>query len=280
MRRRDRHPGRHGDPVRRHPARRGHHLDDDQRAGRRSSSRCTSRWPRSRASTSATSSAARCRTTSSRSTSPRRSASTRRGRRMRLITDMIAFCSRARAALEHDLDLRLPHPRGRLDGASRSWPSRCADGIDYVELGIDAGLDVDALRPAAVLLLQRPQRLLRGDRQVPRRPPDLGHGDARPLRRARTRARWMLRFHTQTAGCSLTAPAALQQRRPHHRSRRWPAVLGGTQSLHTNSLDETLALPTEEAVTHRAAHPADHRPRVRAWPTPSIRSAAPASSRR
>ncbi len=73
---------------------------------------------------------------------------------------------------------------------------------------------------------------------------------------------WWLRFHTQTAGCSLTA------QQPENNVVRTAiqalaAVLGGTQSLHTNSMDEALALPTEKAVTRRPAHPADHRPRER-----------------
>ena len=66
--------------------------------------------------------------------------------------------------------------------------------------------------------------------------------------KARNPRSWMLRFHTQTAGCSLTA------QQPYNNVVRTAcealaAVLGGTQSLHTNSLDETYAIPTEEAVT-------------------------------
>ena len=70
----------------------------------------------------------------------------------------------------------------------------------------------------------------------------------------------MLRFHTQTAGVTLTA------QQPENNVVRvaiqaLAAVLGGTQSLHTNSFDEALALPTEKAATDRAAHAADHRAR-------------------
>ena len=72
----------------------------------------------------------------------------------------------------------------------------------------------------------------------------------------------MLRFHTQTAGCTLTA------QQPDNNIVRvtlqaLAAVLGGTQCLHTNSLDEALALPTEDVGAHRPAHPADHRLRDR-----------------
>ncbi len=71
---------------------------------------------------------------------------------------------------------------------------------------------------------------------------------------------WQLRFHAQTAGSSLTA------QQPENNIVRvaiqaLAAVLGGCQSLHTNSLDEALALPTEDAALDRAAHPTDHRAR-------------------
>ena len=72
----------------------------------------------------------------------------------------------------------------------------------------------------------------------------------------------MLRFHTQTGGVTLTA------QQPENNIVRvalqgFAAVCGGTQSLHTNGFDEALALPTERAAQDRAAHAADHRPRVR-----------------
>ncbi|MCK7470920.1 MAG: methylmalonyl-CoA mutase family protein [Desulfomicrobium escambiense] len=78
------------------------------------------------------------------------------------------------------------------------------------------------------------------------------------LRRQGPASRWMLRFHTQTAGSTLTA------QQPDNNVVRvtiqaLAAVLGGTQSLHTNSCDEALALPTEDVGPHRPAHPADHR---------------------
>ena len=84
--------------------------------------------------------------------------------------------------------------------------------------------------------------------KYPRRAQDLGARHARPVRRAGPSARWKLRFHTQTAGVSLTA------QQPYNNVVRTAlqalsAVLGGTNSLHTNSLDEALALPTEEAAT-------------------------------
>ena len=87
----------------------------------------------------------------------------------------------------------------------------------------------------------------------------------------------MLRFHAQTAGSTLTA------QQPENNVVRvavqaLAAVLGGCQSLHTNSMDEALALPTEDSVRDRAAHPADPRATSRAWPTPPTRWAAPTRS--
>ena len=103
-------------------------------------------------------------------------------------------------------------------------------------------------RAAPQLLLQRAQRLLRRDRQVPRGAQDLGLRDARSLWREETSAALKLRFHAQTAGCSLTWQQPVQQRGADA-LQAMAAVLGGAQSLHTNSLDEAYALPGEHAVT-------------------------------
>ena len=89
----------------------------------------------------------------------------------------------------------------------------------------------------------------------------------------------MLRFHAQTAGSTLTAQQPLNNV-VRTTVQALAAVLGGTQSLHTNGYDEALALPTEEAARARAAHAAGPRPRVAASPTSSIRWAAPTPSRR
>ena len=95
---------------------------------------------------------------------------------------------------------------------------------------------------------------------------------------ARSERSWKLRFHTQTAGVSLTA------QQPYNNVVRTAlqalsAVLGGTNSLHTNSLDEALALPTEEAATLALRTQQIIALRERRRPTWSIRSAAPISSR-
>ena len=95
---------------------------------------------------------------------------------------------------------------------------------------------------------------------------------------ARSERSLKLRFHAQTAGCSLT------WQQPYNNVVRTAlqalaAVLGGAQSLHTNSLDEAYALPSEHAVTHRAAHAAGARLRERRDRTRRTRSAAATSSR-
>src|SRR5690606_16375623 len=120
-----------------------------------------------------------------------------------------------------------------------------ANGREYVRAGIAAGLDVDAFAPRLSFFFNSHNDLFeevakfRAARRV----------WAKLLRGefgAKNPRSWMLRFHTQTAGCSLTA------QQPYNNVIRTTiqalaAVLGGTQSLHTNSLDEALSLPTEEA---------------------------------
>ena len=121
-----------------------------------------------------------------------------------------------------------------------------ANGIEYVRRGIAAGLDVDAFAPRLSFFFDSHLDFFeeiakfRAARRIWARKmrDDFGAKDPRS---------WMLRFHTQTAGCSLTA------QQPENNIVRTAfealaAVLGGTQSLHTNSMDETLALPTEKAV--------------------------------
>ena len=179
--RRDRHARRHGDAVRRHPARRGDRLDDDQRAGRDPARALRLRGRE----------AGRPARPARRHDPDRHPQGVHRPEGV-VLPDRPGDADRHRhgrvlrpraAALASDLDLRLPHPRGRLDRAAgaRVHARR--------RLRLRAGGDRPRprrrrLRAAPVVLLQRPHRLLRGDRQVPRRPPDLGARDARDLRRA------------------------------------------------------------------------------------------------
>jgi methylmalonyl-CoA mutase, N-terminal domain len=121
------------------------------------------------------------------------------------------------------------------------------DGVEYVQWCVDAGMDVDSFAPRLSFFFNSHSDFFeevakfRAARRI----------WARTMRErfgAKSPRSWMLRFHTQTAGVSLTA------QQPYNNVVRTAlqalaAVLGGTQSLHTNSLDEALALPTEEAVT-------------------------------
>ncbi len=120
-------------------------------------------------------------------------------------------------------------------------------GIEYVQWCVEAGLDVDSFAPRLSFFFNSHSDFFeeiakfRAARRIWARVMKERFG-------ARNPRSWMLRFHTQTAGVSLTA------QQPYNNVVRTAlqalaAVLGGTQSLHTNSLDEALALPTEEAVT-------------------------------
>ena len=148
------------------------------------------------------------------------------------------------AALALDLDLRLPHPRGGVDGGG-GVGVHVGQRLRLRRVGDAAGFAGRCVRAAAVVLLQRPHRLLRRDRQVPGGPADLGAVDARALRGAAERS-MQLRFHTQTAGVSLTAQQP-EVNIVRTAIEALAGVLGGTQSLHTNSMDEAMALPTEKA---------------------------------
>ena len=152
--------------LRRDPARRGLDVDDDQRAGRaaapalRARRRAAGRRRRPRC-------AAPSRTTSSRSTSRAGTTSSRRARRCGSTTDLFAYCARAAPALEHDLDLRVPHPRGGLDGR----PGARVHGRERDRVlrgGGRGGALGRRVRRAALVLLQRAQRLLPGGGEVPR----------------------------------------------------------------------------------------------------------------
>jgi methylmalonyl-CoA mutase N-terminal domain/subunit len=121
-----------------------------------------------------------------------------------------------------------------------------ADGLEYVRWGIERGLDVDEFAPRLSFFFNSHNDFFeeickfRAARRIWAR-------EMRETFGARLARSWLLRFHTQTAGCSLTA----QQPENNIVRTAWQAlaaVLGGTQSLHTNSMDEALALPSEYAV--------------------------------
>jgi methylmalonyl-CoA mutase, N-terminal domain len=165
---------------------------------------------------------------------------------MRLITDVFAFCARE-APKWNTISVSGYHIREAGSTAAQELAFTLRDGVEYVQHGVDAGLDVDAFAPRISFFFNSHSDFFeeiakyRAARRI----------WARVMRdrfRARDPRSWQLRFHTQTAGVSLTA------QQPYNNVVRTAlqalaGVLGGTQSLHTNSLDEALALPTEEAVT-------------------------------
>jgi methylmalonyl-CoA mutase N-terminal domain/subunit len=121
------------------------------------------------------------------------------------------------------------------------------DGFEYVQYGIDAGLDVDAFAPQISYFFNSHSDFFEEIAKF-RAARRLYADVMREKFKAKNERSWKLRFHTQTAGVSLTA------QQPYNNVVRTAlqalaAVLGGTQSLHTNSLDEALALPTAEAAT-------------------------------
>ncbi|TMK85263.1 MAG: methylmalonyl-CoA mutase [Actinobacteria bacterium] len=163
---------------------------------------------------------------------------------LRLIGDLIEFCAQEVPKF-HPISVSGYHIREAGSTAQQELAFTLADGFSYVELGLDRGLDVDAFSQGLSFFFNAHIDFFeeiakyRAARRI----------WARWLRGrygAKAEQSWRLRFHTQTAGCSLTA------QQPENNIVRTAiealaAVLGGTQSLHTNALDEVLALPTEKA---------------------------------
>ena len=165
---------------------------------------------------------------------------------MRIITDLIAFCAGS-VPKWNTISISGYHIREAGSTAVQELAFTLADGIAYVEAGQKAGLAVDDFAPRLSFFFNSHNDFfeeiakLRAARriwsQVMRE--RFGAKNPRSL---------MLRFHTQTAGCSLTAQQPLNNV-ARVTIQALAAVLGGTQSLHTDSFDEALALPTEAAVT-------------------------------
>ncbi len=164
---------------------------------------------------------------------------------MRIITDILAFCS-AEMPRFNTISVSGYHIREAGSTAAQELAFTLADGFAYVEAGIAAGIPVDDFAPRLSFFFNAHMDFLeeiakyRAARRIWARHMRERYG-------ARDPRSWTLRFHTQTAGCSLTA------QQPENNVVRTAfealaAVLGGTQSLHTNSMDESLALPTERAV--------------------------------
>jgi methylmalonyl-CoA mutase N-terminal domain/subunit len=167
------------------------------------------------------------------------------GPSMRLITDTFAFCA-AEMPRWNSISISGYHIREAGSTAVQEVAFTLGDGIAYVEAALRAGLTVDGFAPQLAFFFNAHNNLLEEVAKF-RAARRLWARIMRERFGARDPRSWMLRFHTQTAGSALTA------QQPENNVVRvaiqaLAAVLGGTQSLHTNSRDEALGLPTEEAV--------------------------------
>lgn len=164
---------------------------------------------------------------------------------MKIIVDMIEFCSKE-VPQWNPVSISGYHIREAGSTAAQELAFTLADGFAYIEACIERGMDVDEFAPRLSFFFNSHLDFFeeiakfRAARRIYAR-------RMKEVYKAKNPRSWWLRFHTQTAGCSLTA------QQPENNIVRTAfealaAVLGGTQSLHTNSMDETLALPSEKAV--------------------------------
>jgi methylmalonyl-CoA mutase N-terminal domain/subunit len=165
---------------------------------------------------------------------------------LRIIVDTIEYCTRE-VPRWNTISISGYHIREAGATAVQELAFTLADGIAYVEAAIERGLRVDDFAPRLSFFFDSHIDFFEEIAKF-RAARRMWSKIMRERFMAKNPRSWMLRFHTQTAGCSLTA------QQPYNNvirtaSEALAAVLGGTQSLHTNSLDETYAIPTEEAVT-------------------------------
>jgi methylmalonyl-CoA mutase, N-terminal domain len=164
---------------------------------------------------------------------------------MRLVTDQFAFCAK-HVPKWNTISISGYHIREAGSTALQELAFTLRDGVEYVQYGIEAGLPLDDFAPRLSFFFNAHNDFFeeiakfRAARRVWAKTMKERFGAKDPRS-------WMCRFHTQTAGCSLTA------QQPYNNVVRTAiqalaGVLGGTNSLHTNSLDEALALPTDFAV--------------------------------
>ncbi len=165
---------------------------------------------------------------------------------MRLVTDTVEFGSKYLPKW-NTISISGYHIREAGATAAQELAFTLADGMEYVRWAVERGLDVDAFAPRLSFFFNCHNDFLEEIAKF-RAARRIWAQEMRHTFGAQNHRSWWLRFHTQTAGCSLTAQqpeinvvrVAIQA---------LAAVLGGTQSLHTNSMDEALALPGEHAVT-------------------------------
>jgi methylmalonyl-CoA mutase N-terminal domain/subunit len=163
---------------------------------------------------------------------------------MRIVTDMMRFCT-AEMPKWHTISVSGYHIREAGSTAAQELAFTLANGFSYVEAAVSAGLDVDRFAPRLSFFFNAHLDFFeeigkyRAARRIWARWLSERYG-------AKSPRSLQLRFHTQTAGCSLTAQQP-EVNIVRTAIEALAGVLGGTQSLHTNSMDEVLALPTEKA---------------------------------
>ncbi len=163
---------------------------------------------------------------------------------LRLITDIFVFANK-HVPKWNTVSISGYHIREAGSTAIQELAFTLADGFAYIEAGIKAGLDVDDFAPRLSFFFNAHMDFFeeiakyRAARRIWAR-------HMKEKYQAKDPRSWMLRFHTQTAGCSLTGQQ-IENNIVRTAYEALSAVLGGTQSLHTNSMDEVLALPTEKS---------------------------------
>lgn len=166
------------------------------------------------------------------------------GPSMRLVTDVFRYCE-AHVPQWNTISISGYHVREAGSTAVQEVAFTLSNGIAYVQAAIDAGLDIDSFAPQLSFFFNAHNQFLEEVAKF-RAARRLWAQIMRDRFQAQNPRSWMLRFHTQTGGSTLTA------QQPENNIVRvalqaLAAVLGGTQSLHTNSMDEALALPTEKS---------------------------------
>ena len=165
---------------------------------------------------------------------------------MRLITDVFQFAS-VHVPRWNTISVSGYHIREAGSTALQELAFTLRDGIEYVEAAVQAGLNVDDFAPRLSFFFNAHNDFFEEVAKY-RAARKVWYRVMKERFKAKDPRSWMMRFHAQTAGCSLTA------QQPYNNIVRTAiqalaAILGGTQSLHTNSMDETYALPTERAAT-------------------------------
>jgi methylmalonyl-CoA mutase N-terminal domain/subunit len=164
---------------------------------------------------------------------------------MRLVTDMVEFCS-TEMPLWHPISISGYHIREAGSTAAQELAFTLADGFTYVEWALERGLDIDDFAPRLSFFFNAHLDFFEeiAKYRAARR---IWATLMREKYGAKNPKSWLMRFHTQTAGVSLTAQQP-EVNVVRTAIEALAGVLGGTQSMHTNSWDEALALPTEDAV--------------------------------